>query len=365
MRILFLILVFLHALIHLLGFIKGFGLKEVKELSLPISKPMGFLWLMAAGVLLLYAISYLSQWKYSWLIGLLAVVLSQVLIVIFWKDAKFATLPNLLILLVSLMAWGQYQFSRMVEKETAALLQTSQAPSTEVIQEKDLEELPEPVKNWLRQSGMLGKPRIHIAKVIQEAEMQLKPDQNWMSAQAIQYSTLDSPGFIWSVEVKMNGFLSFRGRDKYEEGKGQMLIKLNSLIPIVNEQGEKLDEGTLQRFLGEMVWFPSFALSPYLRWETLSDSSAKATLSYGEIEGSGIFEFNSKGEVTKFSALRYQGNKPDAQRKEWIMDIEDYETFEGIQVPSKVHSTWKDPNQSWTWLKLQVKEIRYNQNALN
>ncbi|MDN5330561.1 MAG: hypothetical protein PWP35_2348 [Bacteroidales bacterium] len=36
-----------------------------------------------------------------------------------------------------------------------------------------------------------------------------------------------------------------------------MLIKVNSLIPVVNEKGNKLDEGTLQRYLGEIVWFPS------------------------------------------------------------------------------------------------------------
>ncbi len=41
MRILFLIIVLLHGLIHLLEFVKAFGFQEVKELTLSISKPIG------------------------------------------------------------------------------------------------------------------------------------------------------------------------------------------------------------------------------------------------------------------------------------------------------------------------------------
>ena len=52
MRIIFLIIVILHGLIHLLGFVKGIGLKEVKELTLPISKPLGFIWLASAFIFL-------------------------------------------------------------------------------------------------------------------------------------------------------------------------------------------------------------------------------------------------------------------------------------------------------------------------
>lgn len=46
MRTVFLIIVFLHGLIHLPGFVKAFGFHEVKELTLPISKPSGIVWLI-------------------------------------------------------------------------------------------------------------------------------------------------------------------------------------------------------------------------------------------------------------------------------------------------------------------------------
>ncbi|GMQ28970.1 DUF6544 family protein [Algoriphagus confluentis] len=361
MKILFFILVILHGLIHLLGFLKAFQIREIRELTLPISKPMGLLWLLAAALFVIYGLMYLFQSKYSWLIGLIGVVISQVLVFIFWKDAKIGTLPNLLIFIIALMNWGQFRFQQMVENQTLQIVRASNPSGVQSVKEEDLKNLPEPVSRWIRQSGMIGKPYLNGAKVSQIAEMQMSPNKDqWMEATAEQYTSMNPPAFIWVVDARMNSFLNFRGRDKFENGKGEMLIQLNGLIPIVDEKGEKLDEGSLQRFLGEMVWFPSLALSSHVSWEPIDSHSAKATLEFQGTSGSGTFFFNKGGEVTRFSALRYRGNETDAQRTEWIMDIQEYSTFEGIRVPSKMTSTWKLDSGDWTWLKLEVKDIKYN-----
>jgi hypothetical protein len=363
MGVAFFTIVLLHALIHLLGFIKGFGFKEVRELSLPISKPMGVAWLAAAIFLLAYAILFLDKVKYGWIIGLIAVLVSQGVIILFWKDAKFGTIPNVIILFVALVQMGQYRFNRMVQEETGRILSDNKQNISHTLTEDAIRDLPEAVKNWLQRSGTIGKPFQSLGKVVQRAEMQIKPGQDWMRASALQYTTIDQPGFIWTVDVPMNALLGFRGRDKFENGKGEMLIKLNSLVKVVHAQGDKLDEGSIQRYLGEMVWFPSSALSPHVRWEAIDDTSAKATMSFNATEGSGTFHFDENGDVTKYVAQRFQGSEENAQRHEWVMEIEDYGVFEGIRVPTKMTATWKLDAGDWTWLKLEVTEIRYNERA--
>jgi hypothetical protein len=364
MKIAFLIIVLLHGIIHLLGFVKGFELREVKEMTLPISKTLGVVWLTATILFLTYGVLHLLNSKYAWLTGLVAIILSQFLIVLFWKDAKFGTIPNIIILAVSIVSFGYHNFQKIIQQETVQLFNKNLRIENRTLNESDISVLPDPVKKWLKNSGVIGKPFINLGKVTQIAEMQMKPDQdNWMTATAIQYTTIDNPAFIWSVDVKMNSLLSFQGRDKFDNGKGEMLIKLNSLFNIVNERGEKLDEGTLQRYLGEMVWFPSLALSPYITWEQLDENTAKATMTYKGTSGSGTFYFNSNGDVTKFSALRYKGNEKDAKRHDWEMNILDYKTFEGIKVPAKMTSTWKFDDKNWTWLKMEVIDIKYNKNA--
>jgi hypothetical protein len=364
MRIVLLIIVLLHGLIHLLGFVKSFGFEGVKELTLPISKPMGLVWLSATALFLTYGFLYIADSRYAWIFGLVAVTISQILVTFFWKDARLGTIPNILILVVSIASFGSYNFQKQVQQETNHLLGQNKTIEANILNENDLKELPEPVRNWLRNSGSIGKAFISAGKVMQNAEMLMKPDQkNWMTARAIQYTTIENPAFIWTVDLKMNSWLNFQGRDKFEDGKGEMLIKVNSLINVVHEKGEKIDEGTLQRYLGEMVWFPSLALSPKLTWEQISDNSAKATMTHKGTSGSGTFHFNSNGEVTKFSALRYKGNKADDVRLEWEMNITEYKIFEGIKVPSKMESTWKLDEKDWTWLKLEVTDIKYNRNA--
>lgn len=364
MKIAFLIIVILHGLIHLLGFVKGFELKEVKELTLPIAKILGVVWLTVTILFLSYGILQLLNSKYAWLIGLIAVILSQVLIIFFWKDAKFGTIPNVIILAVSIVSFGYYNFQKIIQQEMTQLLKKNISTENRTLNESDLAILLEPVKKWLKNSGVIGKPFISYGRVTQIVEMKMKPEQNnWMTATAIQYTTIDNPAFIWSVDVKMNNLLNFQGRDKFDDGKGEMLIKMNSLFNIVNERGEKLDEGSLQRYLGEMVWFPSLALSPYITWEQIDENKAKATMTYKGTSGSGTFYFNSSGDVTKFSALRYKGNETDAKRHNWEMNILGYKTFEGIKVPATITSTWKLDNEDWTWLKMEVTDIKYNKNA--
>jgi len=364
MRIVFLIIVFFHGLIHLLGFVKAFGFKGNTELTLHVPKTIGLIWLTTIILFWAFGILYFLNFKYAWLVGLVAVVISQILVITFWKDAKFGTLPNMLILIVSISFLAYYNFQKLAEQEINHMLSQNVITENKILNESDINELPEPVKKWLRHSGAVGKYFINLGKVTQIAEMQLKPEQEkWMTAAAIQYTTIDNPAFIWIVDVKMNSLLNFRGRDKYENGKGEMLININSLINVVNEQGEKLDEGTLQRYLGEMVWFPSMALSPFITWEQINDSTAKATMTYKGTSGSGTFYFNANGDVTKFSALRYKGNEAESKRYDWIMSISDYKTFEGIKVPAKMTSTWKLDEGDWTWLKLEVTDIKYNKNA--
>jgi hypothetical protein len=72
-----------HGLIHLLGFVKAFGLSEIKQLTQLISKLFGVFWLLAFILFVLAAIMFYFKNSYWWVFGLMAVVISQVLIIFF------------------------------------------------------------------------------------------------------------------------------------------------------------------------------------------------------------------------------------------------------------------------------------------
>lgn len=108
MKTVFLVFVFVHALIHLLGFLKGWGISEIKELTLPISKTWGMIWFTAFLLFIVFNILFSVKNEFTWVAGLIAIFVSQILFFVFWKDARFGTIPNLIILIFSLFLFGEY-----------------------------------------------------------------------------------------------------------------------------------------------------------------------------------------------------------------------------------------------------------------
>jgi hypothetical protein len=98
MRWLLFVLILVHGAIHFMGFAKGFGLAELPELTQPVPKSAGVAWLLAGVALLAAAALLIGAPRIWWMMGFGAVLLSQVLIVSSWRDAKLGTLANLLIL---------------------------------------------------------------------------------------------------------------------------------------------------------------------------------------------------------------------------------------------------------------------------
>jgi hypothetical protein len=106
--------------------------------------------------------------------------------------------------------------------------------------------------------------------------MRTGPDKPWMPVVAEQYFSVNPPGFVWSVNARMKGVLPIAGRDRYADGHGHMLIKLASLLTVADGVGAEIDQGAMLRYLGEIVWFPSAALSDSVSWEAIDERSARA-----------------------------------------------------------------------------------------
>ena len=133
--------------------------------------------------------------------------------------------------------------------------------------------------------------------------MKMKPEQeDWYEAEATQYFTIENPfSFVWQVKLQTISIIQIVGRDKLVNGKGEMLIKLLGLIPVVDTKDNyKLNTGTIQRYLGEIVWSPSAALTENISWEGVNDSTAKATLKLNGTSGTGTFYFDEKGMFKRY-----------------------------------------------------------------
>lgn len=109
LEFIFLSLVGIHGLIHLLGFAKAFELAEIKQLTQPISRSQGTLWLLAAVLFFAVIPVYLLGPEWWWAVALAAVIVSQALIFFDWQDARFGTVANAIVVfsLFAVFGWNR------------------------------------------------------------------------------------------------------------------------------------------------------------------------------------------------------------------------------------------------------------------
>jgi len=354
-------LIVIHGIIHLFGFLKAFGISEFDAISQPISKTYGIFWFLAFLLFTITVILFLTHSGYWWLSGFLAVIISQVLIFNYWSDAKFGTIANVILLLATIVGYSSFSFKQKVIGERMSLFEDSQIKNQEIVTEKALVDLPQIVQKWLTNSGIVGEEFISNVHLVQELQLKLKPDQtSWNHGTAEQYFTIQPPAFNWNIDTEMNSVLSVVGRDKFEDGRGEMVIKLLSLITVADSKNsEKVNQATLQRYLAEIVWFPSASLSQYIKWETIDDYSARATMDYKGTKGSGEFHFDENGNFEKFVAMRYQ-DPNDSEPTPWVVTATKTEERNGIKIPTECEATWELEGGKWTWLRLRITDIQYN-----
>ena len=294
-RIVISIALLVHGLIHLMGFLKAwefpiaknFNVRALITLSANESKTIGLLWLLCCIGLVTSCIIFLLQKDWWWMVGAISLLLSQSLIILYWHDAKYGTLINVIILLAVLISYHQQRFNALIRRETETLLASQINTSSTIVSPESIERLPSVVQKWLIKSGVIGTEKAHTVHLKQKGMMRQKPEGKWLPMEAEQYITANLPGFIWNGTMG-NSFITINGRDKYMNGKGNMLIKMMSTIPIGNSSGEEMDQGAMMRFLAEIAWSPSAALNDYIQWTYINDTTAHATMTNGNRKVSGI-----------------------------------------------------------------------------
>jgi hypothetical protein len=372
MRFALTMLLALHGAIHVLGFFKWSKLAEVPQLSgrtlFPSSgaadRTFAVLWLAVALTLVGAAVLRLARNDAWWMLALPGLLVSQGLILLAWPDAKLGSVANMILLLPALVAGANARFVQGVETENRALLaRATMVPST-IVEAAELERLPASVRHWLVASGSVGRNRIGKVRLKQRGELRTAPSASWMPARAEQYFSIDPPGFVWRVDATVSGVLPIAGRDKYVNGHGHMLIKAASLVSIVDAADEKIDQGSLLRFLGEMVWFPSAALSSYLTWEGIDATHAKVTMRHAGLSVSAVYAFDGRGRITGMRAERYLGDGAQAKLTPWLVSCTKWGTFDRIEVPIEGDVAWQLADLTFSYYRWQITDLGYDRAEL-
>jgi len=368
MRIAIAILLAIHGFIHFLGFLKAWKLVEVSqltgatlfELPDPLPRVVGLIWLGVCLAFIGAASKVLFRYGQWWLVAGVGILVSQILVIYAWPDAKAGTLINIVLFIPVVIAWADAGFQKDADEQVRALFARATSDDSRLITPDSLDPLPPPVRRWLEEAGVVGKRIPRAVHLKQRGQMRLSPDKDEVGATAQQYFRVNDPEFIWRVRVQMMHVLPVAGRDSYIDGRGHMLIKLGSVVPVVDAADEKIDQGALLRFLGEIVWFPAAALSPYIHWEPMDVTSAKATMTHGGVSGTAVFSFDDRGRFIGLTADRYFGGGPDAKIERWRIAANEWKAMDGCLVPVRGEVRWELAEGDFTFYRWELTELEYD-----
>lgn len=358
LKIFFLIVLFIHGMIHILGFLKAFQLAEINQLTQNISKPMGMLWLLALVLFLAAAFQLISNHDLWWITALAAVILSEVLIILFWQDAKFGTIANTIILLAVIAGYGFWSFENIFKSDLAISLETSSKIEKNLLTEKDIVHLPLPVQKYLRYAGVINKEKVNNVRIVFDVEMREK-GKDWFKATSVQYNFYDEPTRLFFMKAKMFG-MTVPGYHRYVEANATMDIRLFGLFPIVKQSGDVMNKTETVTLFNDMcLMVPATLIDKRIQWEPINSLTTKAVFTNSGISISAILYFNEAGQLINFTSDDRTAIS-DMKQYRFSTPVAGYENLNGINVMSGGEAIWHYPDGEFVYGKFKLKSIQYN-----
>ncbi|MEM7525776.1 MAG: DUF6544 family protein, partial [Pseudomonadota bacterium] len=192
--------------------------------------------------------------------------------------------------------------------------------------------------------GVVGKPR-HCNVVFKQKGKIKNNQEKWISFNATQYMSSMNPGFIWKAQS-----FPMLIRDKSMNNKGEMKISFLGLKNFARISGDEVDQSSLGRYLGELIWFPIGFLDSDISWETINNESVKATIVKGDLTLEGVFFFDQNGLIDHFETKRYRYTAME----DFIGEVGIYKKYDGLLIPDSMTAIWNLKGQKFEYFKATI-----------
>ena len=227
-----------------------------------------------------------------------------------FKIKKIKTTLIIIGIIYLILLIGKINFSLSFKKQIDELFANTEK-SNKIYSIKQLDGLPEPVNNYFKYVLKDGQPYINCVRLIHNGFFKTDLKKDFIKITGEQYFSTQKPQFIWKGETAM-----FTARDFFINEKGGLIATLFNIYNVVDAKGSNYDEGELQRWLAESVWFPTNLLpSEYVNWTAIDDNTAKLSFKYKTTAFEFTVSFNAVGEITEIEGERFMTQE---KKEKWI-----------------------------------------------
>jgi len=243
----------------------------------------------------------------------------------------------------------RHEFQRDLQRHTErSYMQTG------VFTEHDIARLPEPFQNHFRVAGIIGQPIMSRVSIhVPSAAIFQSPDSSPMVLDYTFYLFGYRPVRLAYMNTSMFG-IPFEAYDSFQGGVGFMKGIIGKVFTLFNVTGVEMDRGQLLTYLGEVLLIPSAIFNEHITWEEIDTNRARATITYGELSGSGIFTFGDDGFMQSFRTDERAriGTDSSIDFPEWSAVIKGWIRSEsGMYIPSHFMAVWHEQDGDFVYFE--------------
>ncbi len=358
------ILLIVHGLIHHMGFVQAYGLAQSLLIKAFIPRPVGLVWLATALLLVASGIVLAVGMHWWWLPAAIGVVISQILIISAWSDAKAGTIANAILLLpivVTALSLAPWNFRAAYNRDVAARL-NQQPADIKLLAEADLAHLPPAVRRYLEFANVVNQPQVWNYWLRFKGEFRLDPGKNWMPTTAYQLNFTDSPARFFLMDASMFG-IPMTAFHRNVEGQATFQVKLASLLKVADAYGPEMNQSETVTLLNDMFFLaPASLIDPRIRWEELDPLTVRATFTNAGNTVTALVPFDNSGALVNFvSDDRYMTSSGKTyELHRWSTPVREWKEFDGRRLPAVIETVWDLSGEEFVYGRFELIEVQYN-----
>jgi hypothetical protein len=216
--------------------------------------------------------------------------------------------------------------------------------------------IPQLVRDFAaRNGGRLGGAS--AVRMVQSAEMRLKPDQAFFHINATQLSGAREPGFVWQAAGTMAAIVPLQVVDSYVAGAGWLEARIAGAIPVASARGPEIDKSEAMRFLAELAWNPDAMINASgLSWRPVDSRTVEVSMTTRGGPARVRLLFDAAGDITGIEA----DDRPGAIGKlpaPWIGRFSDYVRIGAYRWPRQGEIAWTLPAGEFVYWRGEIVSI--------
>jgi hypothetical protein len=201
--------------------------------------------------------------------------------------------------------------------------------------------------------------RVRAVRLTERGEIRSAPGARWMAFTAEEEIEAARTRFRWEARFGGGRLGFFRVTDAYEDGHGQLAIRVGGIVPVKKVAGPDADKGELQRYLASFPSCPAMILNnPSLEWSATGPLTFRVR-DVADPAGAAVeIEIDERGCPLGARAERPMLVGNQAVPTPWLASGGDYRERDGLRIGMRMEASWRLPGGPFMYYRAEVTSFR-------